>query len=76
MTAIDRDIVKAMDCELKSCGKQIGMDDFVVCQDGINNRQAVFHKKCFEAAKASDVQRHIGIHLNPGHLGLVPRDLG
>lgn len=73
---MDRELVKKLDCELKSCGKQIGMEDFVVCQDGITQKQVVFHKKCFDAARLSDVQKHHGVHLNPGHLGLKGVDLG
>lgn len=76
MTSLDRDVVKKMDCEMKSCGKQIGMDDYVLCQDGVTQKQVVFHKKCFDEAAVTDVRKHHGVHLNPGHLGLVGMSLG
>lgn len=73
---IDRDVVKKMDCEFKGCGKQIGMEDYVLCQDGITQKQVVFHKTCFDAAQVKDVRKHHGVHLDPGQLGLVGTPLG
>ena len=68
----DRDAIKSQDCN--ACGHQIGMDDFVVCMDGITSRTVTFHHRC--VPQMTDVQKHYGTHLNPGHLGLVPKDLG
>ena len=66
------DVYWAQDCE--ACSAQIGMDDFVVCMDGITSKEVVFHKRC--VPQMSDVQKHYGTHLNPGRLGLTLKDIG
>lgn len=68
----DRDSVKAQDCG--TCGREIGMADFVTCWDGIDSKVVTFHKGC--TPQMSDVQRNHGVHLNPGRLGLTLKDLG
>jgi hypothetical protein len=68
----NREAVMAQDCE--SCGKEIGMQDYVTCWDGISSKVVTFHKGC--TPQMSDVQRNHGVHIGPGKFGLTLKGLG
>ena len=63
--------IKHVDCE--KCGKEIGTENYVICLDGITQKQVTFHKRC--QPEMSDVRQHHGVTLAPGRLGLVGKGL-
>lgn len=68
----DPALMKDKDC--KACGREIGVESYAICLDGITNRQVTFHTRCIP--KMTDVQKHNGVLLEPGRAGLFGRDLG
>lgn len=64
--------IKGTDCE--QCGGEIGDESYVICLDGITNKQVTFHKRC--QPQMSDVQQHHHLSLAPGVFDFKGKDLG
>lgn len=56
-----------------ACGKEIGTESYVVCEDGITHKVVTFHHACMP--KMTDVRKHYGVGLAPGRLGIIGTDL-
>ena len=59
--------------ECEGCGKQIGLGDYVLCQDGIKNKIVAFHKLCNPADP--NLQRHHNVTLAPAKLGITVKGI-
>jgi hypothetical protein len=64
--------VQGTDCE--HCGKEIGLEGYVVCYDGISAKTVTFHHRCMQ--QMSDIQKNYGVQLEPARLGFSGKDFG
>lgn len=60
------------DCE--GCSKEIGLEPFVVCWDGITSKHVTFHKRCDPTDP--DLRRHHGMPLEPMNMRIKPTEIG